>query len=202
MSTVQERLQQLLDGELDPSEIADDPTLVSLADRLYGIKIAAVQPVKARDAQDLLGSGAPVTEVAPPTNMLVEVIGTVGAPAAATPVPLPVQEAQLDLPPVPLAKKSPLRFVFLGGLLVVVLNLFGIFSSLFNSTCEPNVCRGPEQTRINLMSPHLIGESDGWSYSLLSESMNGVGGVAGGIGIPDIVAVAVLLAGLIWIRRK
>ena len=52
------------------------------------------------------------------------------------------------------------------------------------------------------MSPHLIGESDGWSYSLLSESMNGVGGVAGGIGIPDIVAVAVLLAGLIWIRRK
>lgn len=202
MSTVQERLQQLLDGELDPSEIADDPTLVSLADRLYGIKIAAVQPVKARDAQDLLGSGAPVTEVAPPTNMLVEVIGTVGAPAAATPVPLPVQEVQLDLPPVPLAKKSPLRFVFLGGLLVVVLNLFGIFSSLFNSTCEPNVCRGPEQTRINLMSPHLIGESDGWSYSLLSESMNGVGGVAGGIGIPDIVAVAVLLAGLIWIRRK
>ena len=108
MSTVQERLQQLLDGELDPSEIADDPTLVSLADRLYGIKIAAVQPVKARDAQDLLGSGAPVTEVAPPTNMLVEVIGTVGAPAAATPVPLPVQEVQLDLPPVPLAKKSPL----------------------------------------------------------------------------------------------
>lgn len=202
MSTVQERLQQLLDGELDPSEIADDPTLVSLADRLYGIKIAAVQPVKARDAQDLLGSGAPVTEVAPPTNMLVEVIGTVGAPAAATPVPLPVQEVQLDLPPVPLAKKSPLRFVFLGGLLVVVLNLFGIFSSIFNSTCEPNVCRGPEQTRINLMSPHLIGESDGWSYSLLSESMNGVGGVAGGIGIPDIVAVAVLLAGLIWIRRK
>ena len=202
MSTVQERLQQLLDGELDPSEIADDPTLVSLADRLYGIKIAAVQPVKARDAQDLLGSGAPVTEVAPPTNMLVEVIGTVGAPAAATPVPLPVQEVQLDLPPVPLAKKSPLRFVFLGGLLVVVLNLFGIFSSILNSTCEPNVCRGPEQTRINLMSPHLIGESDGWSYSLLSESMNGVGGVAGGIGIPDIVAVAVLLAGLIWIRRK
>ena len=73
MSSVQERLQQLLDGELDPSEIADDPTLVSLADRLYGIKIAAVQPVKARDAQDLLAGTAPVTEVAPPTDMLVEV---------------------------------------------------------------------------------------------------------------------------------
>ena len=200
MSSVQERLQQLLDGELDPSEIADDPTLVSLADRLYGIKIAAVQPVKARDAQDLLGGAAPVTEVAPPTDMLVEVIGTVGAPAVAAPVPLP--EVQLDLPPVPAAKKSPVRFVFLGSLLVVVLNLFGLFSSLFNSTCEPNVCRGPEQTRLTLMSPHLIGESDGWSYSLLSESMNGVGGVAGGIGIPDIVALVVLIGGFLWMRRK
>ena len=202
MSSVQERLQQLLDGELDPSEIADDPTLVSLADRLYGIKIAAVQPVKARDAQDLLGGAAPVTEVAPPTDMLVEVIGTVGAPAVAAPVPLPVPEVQLDLPPVPAGKNSLVRFVFLGGLLVVVLNLFGVFSSLFNSTCEPNVCRGPEQTRLNLMSPHLIGESDGWSYSLLSESMNGVGGVAGGIGIPDIVALVVLIGGFLWIRRK
>lgn len=202
MSSVQERLQQLLDGELDPSEIADDPTLVSLADRLYGIKIAAVQPVKARDAQDLLGGAAPVTEVAPPTDMLVEVIGTVGAPAVAAPVPLPVPEVQLDLPPVPAGKKSPVRYVFLGGLLVVVLNLFGVFSSLFNSTCEPNVCRGPEQTRLNLMSPHLIGESDGWSYSLLSESMNGVGGVAGGIGIPDIVALVVLIGGFLWMRRK
>ena len=202
MSSVQERLQQLLDGELDPSEIADDPTLVSLADRLYGIKIAAVQPVKARDAQDLLGGAAPVTEVAPPTDMLVEVIGTVGAPAGAAPVPVPLPEVQLDLPPVPAAKKNPVRFVFLGGLLVVVLNLFGVFSSLFNSTCEPNVCRGPEQTRLILMSPHLIGESDGWSYSLLSESMNGVGGVAGGIGIPDIVALVVLIGGFLWMRRK
>ncbi len=202
MSSVQERLQQLLDGELDPSEIADDPTLVSLADRLYGIKIAAVQPVKARDAQDLLGGAAPVTEVAPPTDMLVEVIGTVGAPAVAAPVPVPLPEVQLDLPPVPAAKKSPARFVFLGGLLVVVLNLFGVFSSLFNGTCEPDVCRGPEQTRLNLMSPHLIGESDGWSYSLLSESMNGVGGVAGGIGIPDIVALVVLIGGFLWMRRK
>ena len=202
MSSVQERLQQLLDGELAPSEIADDPTLVSLADRLYGIKIAAVQPVKARDAQDLLGGAAPVTEVAPPTDMLVEVIGTVGSPAVAAPVPLPVPEVQLDLPPVPAAKKSPVRFVFLGGLLVVVLNLFGVFSSLFNGTCEPDVCRGPEQTRLNLMSPHLIGESDGWSYSLLSESMNGVGGVAGGIGIPDIVALVVLIGGFLWMRRK
>jgi hypothetical protein len=52
------------------------------------------------------------------------------------------------------------------------------------------------------MEAYKFGESDGWSYSLLSESMNGVGGVAGGIGIPDLVAIAVLLGGLFWLRRR
>ena len=74
MPSIQDRLQQLLDGEIDAADIADDPTLVSLADRLYGIKIAPVQPVKARDAKDLLGAPVAVTEVAPPTDMLIEVI--------------------------------------------------------------------------------------------------------------------------------
>ena len=83
-----------------------------------------------------------------------------------------------------------------------VLNLFGLFSSALNSLCETGTCRGEEQTRLNLMSPHKIGESDGWSYSLLSDSMSGVGGTAGGIGIPDIVALVVLLAGLFVLSRR
>ena len=57
MSSIQERLQQLLDGELDPADIADDPTLVSLADRLYGIKIAAVQPDQATRCERHLDAG-------------------------------------------------------------------------------------------------------------------------------------------------
>ena len=44
MSDIQERLQKLLDGELDAAEVAEDPALASLADRLYGIKITPVQP--------------------------------------------------------------------------------------------------------------------------------------------------------------
>jgi len=200
LSSIQERLQQLLDGEIDAADIADDPTLVSLADRIYGIKIAAVQPVKPRDANSVLATPAAVTEVAPPTDMLVEVI----APAQpATPaVPLPEPGMTLELPPLPTRKKSPLGFLFGGGLVVCVANLFGVFSTAFNSLCESGTCRGAEQTRLNLMSPHKIGESDGWSYSLLSESMNGVGGTAGGIGIPDIVALVVLLGGLFMVTRK
>ena len=203
MSSVQERLQQLLDGELDPSEIADDPTLVSLADRLYGIKIAAVQPVKPRDAASVLGGAAPVTEVAPPTNMLVEVIGQVGVAAPSVPLP-EVSELPLDMPAVPAAPASPLRWVFGGGLLVVILNVFGTFSSLFEGVCSTGMdaCRGPEQTRINLMDFYKIGESDGWSYSVLSESMSGVGGTAGGLGIPDLVAFVVLLLGFLKFMKR
>ena len=200
MSSIQDRLQQLLDGEIDAADIADDPTLVSLADRIYGIKIAAVQPVKPRDANAVLAPTPAVTEVAPPTDMLVEVIGP--AVPVTPAIPLPDLDVALDMPPVPSAKKSPIRFVFAGGLVFCVLNLFGIFSSAFNSFCEAGACRGDEQTRLNLMSPHKIGESDGWSYSLLSESMSGVGGTAGGIGIPDIVALVVLLGGLFLIMRK
>ena len=203
MSSVQERLQQLLDGELDPSEIADDPTLVSLADRLYGIKIAAVQPVKPRDAASVLGGAAPVTEVAPPTNMLVEVIGQVGMAAPSVPLP-EVSELPLDMPAVPAAPASPLRWVFGGGLLVVILNVFGTFSSLFEGVCSTGMdaCRGPEQTRINLMDFYKIGESDGWSYSVLSDSMSGVGGTAGGLGIPDLVAFVVLLLGFLKFMKR
>ncbi len=199
MTTAYERLQQLLDGDLDPSEIADDPALVSLADRLYGIKIAPVQPVKARDM--VSEPAIPVTEVAPPTDMLVEVIAPV-SPTGNVPLPagpLP----SLELPPVPArGSRSPLRWFALAGLVVCVMNVFGAFSSLFNGTCAPGVCRGAEQTRINWLSVHQVGESDGWSYSLLSSSMDGVGGIAGGVGIPDIVAIGVLLIAMILLRRK
>lgn len=200
MTSLQDRLQQLLDGDVDPAELADDPTLASLADRLYGIKIAAVQPVKPRDAAPAGAPAQAVTEVAPPTDMLVEVI----APEVmATPeLPLPLPGMGLDMPPVPSTKRRPVVAVLGVGLTLVIVNIFGLFSSLFESMCETGTCRGPEQTRLNLMSPHKLAESDGWSYSILSESMSGVGGTVGGIGIPDIVALVVLTGGLFVLMRR
>ena len=55
---------------------------------------------------------------------------------------------------------------------------------------------------MNLMDFYKIGESDGWSYSLLTENMSGVGGTSGGIGIPDIVAIISLLLALFISRKK
>ena len=198
MSNAKDRLKRLLDGDLEASDIAEDASLVSLADRLYGIKIANVKPVKARDM--IAGEGGidqPETQQFGQTSdMMVEVI----EPAA---MPLP-QLNHLAMPDLPKKKSrfSILSLLSLGGLVFVILNLFGLFSSLFESSCSIGTCRSDGQTRLNLMDIYKFGESDGWSYSVLTEGMSGVGGTSGGVGIPDIVALLSLITLLILSRRK
>ena len=198
MSNAKDRLKRLLDGDLEASDIAEDASLVSLADRLYGIKIANVKPVKARDmiaGED--GIDQPETQQFGQTSdMMVEVI----EPAA---MPLP-QLDHLAMPDLPTKKSrfSILSILSLGGLVFVILNLFGLFSSLFESSCSIGTCRSDGQTRLNLMDIYKFGESDGWSYSVLTEGMSGVGGTSGGVGIPDIVALLSLITLLILSRRK
>jgi hypothetical protein len=172
MTSTSERLQQLLDGELDPAEIADDPTLVSLADRIYGIKIAPVQPIKARD----LSSASPasgITEVAPPTHMLVEVIEP-EAPAIQIPAPLP------DLPPEPQIDKARRPIIPISLFAISLLNLVGVFGYLLGSLCDPSdLCPNEGYSRINWASIHQITNGNGWSLTILE----------GSFGIPDLVAI-------------
>ncbi|HJM55616.1 MAG TPA: hypothetical protein QGI72_05155 [Poseidonia sp.] len=171
MTSTSDRLQQLLDGELDPAEIADDPTLVSLADRIYGIKIAPVQPIKAREIQTSPSTG--ITEVAPPTHMLVEVIEP---QAPAIPLPLP----GIDLPPKPQPAKIRRPLLPLSLLVISILNLFGAFGHIFGSLCDPSdLCPNEGYNRINWASIHQIANGNGWSLTILE----------GSFGIPDLVAV-------------
>jgi hypothetical protein len=196
MSDVKERLKKLLDGDLEASDIAEDAALVSLADRLYGIKIANVKPVKARDLENQVGGiNQEPQQFGQTPSLMVEVI----EPASA---PLP-ELTHLAMPKLPSKKSklSPLALISISGLLFVLLNLFGMFSSLFDSSCEIGSCRGDGQTRINLMDFYKFNESDGWSYSLTSDDMSGLGGEAGGIGIPDLVALIGLI-GLIILAFK
>ena len=198
MSDAKDRLKKLLDGDLEASDIAEDASLVSLADRLYGIKIANVKPVKARDFDEKSNSVLPDGEqqFGQTSNLMVEVIG---------PSALPVPELpHLEMPELPNAKRrfSLLSIISFTGLVFVTLNLLGLFSSLFESACDLNTCRSDGQTRINLLDFYKFGESDGWSYSLLTENMTGVGGTSGGIGIPDIVAIVSLLLIFFMSRKK
>lgn len=191
MTSSNDLLKKLLAGDFSPEEIAGDPVLVSLADRIYGIKISPVTPVKPRDAQSIDPAiAAPITEVAPPTDMLIEVIGDI-APATALPMPssqIPVATE------VSAAKKSNnLARLLMVGLGAVVLNLFGVWSSVFGSMCETgDLCPTDGYTRINLMDAYKINTGYGWSEPVQT----------GIYGIPDIVAVVVLTGALFLSMRK
>ena len=198
MSDARERLKKLLDGDLEASDIAEDASLVSLADRLYGIKIANVKPVKARDMQRESSNTDPqeAEQFGQTSSMMVEVI---------EPTTLPIPELNhLAMPDLPTKKNrfSVLSVIALGGITFVILNIFGLFSTLFESSCAIDSCRSAGQTRMNLMDIYKFGESDGWSYSVLTDGMSGIGGTSGGIGIPDIVALVALIGLLIISRRK
>ena len=196
MTTSKDRLKRLLDGDLETSEITEDAALVSLADRLYGIKIANVKPVKARDMETNeleIDTQVPNNQS---SNLMVEVL--------APKMPAPTELPHLEMPTLP-QKKNKLSFptiLSFTGLTLVITNLFGLLSSLFESTCEIGSCRSEEQTRINLLDIHNLGHSDGWSNSILSNGFNGIGGETGSIGIPDIAAIIGLIFLIFLTRRK
>lgn len=191
MTSSNDLLKKLLAGDFSPEEIAGDPVLVSLADRIYGIKISPVTPVKPRDAQSIDSAiAAPITEVAPPTDMLIELIGDI---APATALPMPSAEIPVAAE-VRVAKKSNnLARLLMVGLGAVVLNLFGVWSSVFGSMCEAgDLCPTDGYTRINLMEAYKINTGYGWSEPVQT----------GIYGIPDIVAVVVLTGALFLSMRK
>ena len=191
MTSSNDLLKKLLAGDFSPEEIAGNPVLVSLADRIYGIKISPVTPVKPRDAQSIDSAIAtPITEVAPPTDMLIEVIGDIAPPTA-----LPMPSAEIPVAAeVRVAKKSNnLARLLMVGLGAVVLNLFGVWSSVFGSMCEAgDLCPTDGYTRINLMEAYKINTGYGWSEPVQT----------GIYGIPDIVAVVVLTGALFLSMRK
>lgn len=192
MSTSRDKLQQLLDGDLSAEDIADDPALVTLADRLYGIKITPARPKKARDMVD--APARELTEVAPPTDMLIEVIGDI-APGAPNTADLPPPGELPALAPLPNAKggsKAPL-FGLGTLLLLVVANAFGLLSSVMGSGClESDLCPSDGYTKMNLASPHELGSGLGWSLPFPD----------GALGIPDIVAVIGLFVVMVIVWRR
>ncbi len=189
MSDIQERLQRLLDGELDAAEVAEDPALASLADRLYGIKIQPVQPKKLRDFEDPAAPSAPL----PATDMMIEVIGDVAlehppAPAAELPPIAPIPAT-----PESKGKKSfgILSYLSILGLITVVVNMFGYLHSLVGSMCT-NACANEGHTKMNLMELYRLDSINGWSLPVTE----------GVVGIPDIVAIVGLLAMTFLLRKK
>ena len=53
MSEGDSNLQKLLDGEFDAEQIASDPVLSSLAERIYGVTIEPITPTKASHSSNV-----------------------------------------------------------------------------------------------------------------------------------------------------
>jgi len=192
MSSEQDKLNRLLSGDFSPDEIANDPMLVSLAERIYGIKIDPVITTKPRDFVSSAADGLPieVTEVAPPTDMLIEVIGDL-APA----LPLPNMELPplTAIPPLAVKKNKGFQRIVLAGLGFVLLNLVGVWSYVFGSMCQAgDLCPTNGYTRINLMEIYKVNSGYGWSEPVQT----------GAYGLPDIVAVVVFGIALLMTMRK
>ena len=192
MSSEQDKLNRLLSGDFSPDEIANDPMLVSLAERIYGIKIDPVITTKPRDFVSSAADGLPieVTEVAPPTDMLIEVIGDL-APA----LPLPNMELPplTAIPPLAVKKNKGFQRIVLAGLGFVLLNLVGVWSYVFGSMCQAgDLCPTDGYTRINLMEIYKVNSRYGWSEPIQT----------GAYGLPDIVAVVVFGIALLMTMRK
>lgn len=194
MTSSNDLLKKLLAGDFSPEEIAGDPVLVSLADRIYGIKIAPITPVKPRDIQpNEVAAAAPITEVAPPTDMLIEVIGDIAPATPTTPLPMPVGDMTVVAEVTESKKSKNMGRLVMAGLGFVVLNLFGVWSYVFGTMCESgDLCPTEGYTRINLMDIYKIDTGYGWSEPVQE----------GIYGIPDIVAVVVLFAALLLTMRK
>ena len=191
MSSQQDKLKRLLSGDFSTEEIANDPMLVSLAERVYGIKIDPVITSKPRNfVPSATGSNAPVvTEVAPPTDMLIEVIGDL---APALPAPS-IEPLPLLIPPIEVKKKKGSRRIVLVGFGFVLLNLVGVWSYIFGNLCKAeDLCPSDGYTKINLMDFYKVNSGYGWSEPVQT----------GAYGVPDIVAVAVCGIALLMTMRK
>ena len=190
MTSIQDRLQQLLDGELDAADLAEDPTLASLADRLYGIKIQPIAPKKLRDFDEPALPSAPL----PSTNMMIEVIGDVALEHPPAPSPeIPMNAAPIPMPAIAGKGKSfgAMSYLSIFGLVFVVANLFGVFSTLVGSACT-KACSDEGNTKMNLMELYNLNSIDGWSQPV-TELV---------IGIPDVVACVSLFAAIFLLRKS
>jgi len=184
ISTHDDKVKRLLDGEIDEEEIASDPILASLAERIFGLNIEPITPTK--PSQNPVGPEVEVVTAVTTNDSMIEVIP--GAePEISVPMPMP------DLPKIPKASDEPsdnkaLKIFGISSLVLSVANIFGAFGFL-NSICSADKCDGGA-TRLNWLGIHNINNEQGWSMPFPE------------LGIPDYVAIVCSIIVLILAFRK
>ena len=176
LEEVDDRVKQLLDGGLSAEEIADDPMLASLAERIYG-----------SDFLDDIGISRGATKRALVEQLSEDDILIDDIPDGDWP-PLPMPS---DMPPDPEnifdeveesgRKRILSRMVFGGiGIVAVLTNMFYGLGN-FLALCDDGHISCTENLKLNWMDVHHISEHIAWSP-------------VGSIGIPDIALAIIFIA--------
>ena len=182
MSSEDDRLRRLLDGDLSPEELEEDPMLAGLAERVYGEDFLDEMGVSRGESQRALTEALQDDDVG---ELMIE---------------LPDEIPEFEPPSMTdfSTEKSTGRkgicgiSVAVGGLLVVAINLFyglgniiGVCSSDVHISCSQNM-------KLNLLEFHRTAEHIAWSPT-------------GVVGIPDMAAaglMGVLFISSVMKRRR
>jgi hypothetical protein len=182
LSDHDDKLQRLLDGEIDEAEIASDPTLSSLAERIFGLTIEPITPTKPSQS-----TGLPPLEQStePALNPMIEVVPGIAPPT------LPTITTKIETGD-GMKSSSGGKLMIAGGILLVVslLNLFGVFGLLLGGICSGSICPDAGATRINWLSFYQITNGYGWGEPFPT------------MGIPDYAAILGSLVLILVGRRK
>ena len=184
MSPNDDKVKRLLDGEIDEAEIAADPILASLAERIFGLNIEPITPSKPSKP-----NASPAVEVVTAKTSNEPMVEVIPGPTSVTSAPMPLPSLP-NIPEKDSLKKGGTFLKIFGGLslIVAVANIFGVFGFL-NSQCTAEKCTS-DATRINWLDIHNIANEMGWSMPFPE------------MGIPDYVAIACSILVLIIAFRK
>ena len=189
MSDDDNRLKELLDGKLSAQEIADDPVLSSLAERIYGADFLNSVGISRGDTKRALAEQFSEIDG---EDLLIEDLPDMG-------LPLPMPD---DMPPNPenvskdiqltagrtLAQKITL-IGGLSGMIAVVVNLFYGFGNFLSGCNESIHSTCATSMKLNWIDFFRMDEYIAWSPT-------------GEIGIPDILIMVVCLWSVISGLRK
>ena len=153
MSDTQEKLRQLLDGKLDASEITNDPVLISLAERIYGL-----------DMKEIMGDEYPGNEENNNSDLFVEIVESdasdaIPEPEISIPEPLPPPAPQINIPKLFLPISLALRILGPLTSIMAIANIFGAFSFL-SSGCSGYCPTG--NGRISWFDIYRLNTEFGW----------------------------------------
>lgn len=183
MSNDSDKLKKLLDGDLGPEALEEDPILAKLAERIYGEEFLEKMGLSRGESKRALSESLAEDDDA---DLMIEVI----PPFESDIKPF---EAPTSLPVEPESQGMSKAGLALGSTILTagVANLFGIFSFLGND-CTGGGCPADGHSRMNWASVGNLSDGWGWSPPLFE----------GSIGIPDIAVIGVGIIALIWTYLK